>query len=89
MNHSLNGFIEVRIVIDDDGVFATHLGHDVFDSCLAVIGFGGGFVNTKTDWQRTSKGNQVDIGTSHQLGTNVFSYTGQRKLTTPSGIPAS
>jgi len=50
---TLDGGVEIAIVIDDNGVFAAHFGDDALDPDLAFPGTRGQFVDTQANIARS------------------------------------
>ena len=76
MDDPLHGFIEIGVVINDDCIFAAHFGDHVFDRSLSVIGMSGGLIDVETNGHRASKRDDIDIGTAHEFGADIFPHSG-------------
>ena len=77
LHHADNRFVKVCIVVDDDGILATHLGQNVLDTGLGSVDRRCLFIDRQANLSRSSKGDHVNVRTSHQQRTNFFTDSGQ------------
>src|SRR5579871_4367970 len=64
--HTIYGFLEVGIGIDDDGVFAAHLGDHAFNPDLAFLRLGGEFVDAQADIATAGEADEAGFGMLHE-----------------------
>src|SRR5262249_21272005 len=70
--YTVDGFIEVGVVIDDDGVFATHFGDDALDVCLTGCDQSGFALKEQADGARAGECDDCDIGVIDEGGADLF-----------------
>ncbi len=65
-----NRFVQVSIIVNNDGVLATHFCDNLFYACLIGLDLTGPFQNAKTNVHGTGKGDEADVRMVHQVVTN-------------------
>ena len=64
-------FIQIGIVINDDGIFPTHLGDDLLDVGLTGVNLGGTIDDAQTCFNRTGEGDERYVGMiNHAVADN-------------------
>lgn len=86
---ALSGFVEiVDVLVDDNGVFAAHLGDDALDPLLAGVGFGCQLDNAEADFFGAREGNETRFGMGNDEVSNLCAGAG-KELKAFGGEPAS
>ena len=70
IQHSGHCHVQVRIVIDNDGILAAHFADDLLDIDLPGTGLSGPFNNTQAHFHGACKGDQADRRMVHQEVTH-------------------
>ena len=76
MHDSSGGFVEIRIVGNDDRVFSTHFGNDPFDPKLARLRLSSPLVDAQSNLFRAGKGDKARLGMVHDHVADLRSGSG-------------